>query len=58
MSPANDSHDPHPITHPELSPGEAARQRGKDPSNAIGPWPTGLTTPAIPTRSFNPTRNS
>ena len=54
VSPANDDHDPHPITHPELSPGEAARQRGEDPSNAIGPWPTRPHDPRDPDPKFQP----
>ena len=54
MSPANDSHDPHPITHPELTPEEAARQRGEDPSNAIGPWPTEPPDTSDPDPNFQP----
>lgn len=54
MSPANDERDPHPITHPELSPGETARQRGEDPSDAIGPWPTRPPDPRDPDPKFQP----
>jgi hypothetical protein len=54
VSPANDDHDPHPITHPELTPQEAARQRGDDPANAIGPWPTPPHETRDPDPKFHP----
>lgn len=54
MSPADDANDPHPITHPELTPGDAARQRGDDPSNAIGPWPTSPPDTGDPDPTFQP----
>lgn len=54
MSPADENHDPHPLTHPELSPAEAARQRGEDPSNAIGPWPTPPPDTRDPDPKFQP----
>lgn len=54
MSPANDDQDPHPITHPELSNAESARQRGEDPPNAIGPWPTRPHDPSDPDPKFQP----
>ena len=57
VSPAKDDHDPHPISHPDLSPGESARQRGEDPSNAIGPWPTKPADPRDPDPKFQPDPN-
>jgi hypothetical protein len=53
VSPVNDQ-DPHPITHPDLAPGEAARQRGTDPSNAIGPWPATPPDTRDPDPKFQP----
>jgi len=50
----NDNQDPHPITHPPLTPEESARQRGRDPSNAIGPWPTRPLDPRDPDPKFQP----
>jgi hypothetical protein len=54
VSPAHDNHDPHPVTHPELTSEDSARQRGQDPSNAIGPWPTSPPEPRNPDPRFQP----
>jgi hypothetical protein len=48
--------DPHPITHPELTPDEDAQQRGDDPSNLITPLPPGPIVPA-PDPAFTPDAN-
>ncbi|MDQ2870140.1 MAG: hypothetical protein M3S32_05315 [Acidobacteriota bacterium] len=50
MSPTDRPHDPHPIQHPDITAEEAARQRGKDPSRTLGPWPR----PPIDTRDPDP----
>ena len=52
MSP--EDRDPHRITHPQLGAEDDARQRGKDPSNAIGPWPTKPHDPRDPDPNFQP----
>jgi hypothetical protein len=57
VSPTDGTQDPHPITHPELTPEEAARQRGDDPSHTIGPWPTNPPDTSDPDPKFQPDPN-
>lgn len=54
MSPTDGPQDPHPIKHPDLPPEEAARQRGKDPSRTVGPWPRPLIDTRDPDPEFQP----